>query len=108
MKSFLLILPVLALAIFTTAGCSQPKTQRVPDLAAQPAPPKEASPPDWLTRTADGAMDVVTAPAKLLTPKPKSIKKPPEHYEPADALIVTRGGEEIQEEPATQPSSQPK
>jgi hypothetical protein len=108
MKSFLLILPVLTLAIFATAGCSQPKTQRAPDLSAQPAPPKEAPQPDWLSRTADGAMDVVTAPAKLLTPKPKSIKKPPERYEPADAIIVTRGGEEITEEPATQPTSQPK
>ena len=85
------------------AGCAHQKTQRAPDITPQPVVAKAPDKPNWMERTADGAWQVVQAPAKLVGPKPKGKKAPPERYEPADAVILDRsaGEEAAGTEPAT-------
>ena len=78
---------VYFLSIFAFAGCAH-KTQHSPSLTG--APPKPAAPErNYLKEAGDTTWQVVTAPARMVTPK-KEEKKEPETYEPPSAVIVRR------------------
>ncbi|HVT81937.1 MAG TPA: hypothetical protein VHM90_14935 [Phycisphaerae bacterium] len=90
------------LALLTLAACAH-KTQRTPSLAG--APPKPAAPErNYLKEAGDTTWQVVTAPARMVTPK-KEEKKQPETYAPPAAVIVRRSYVDPDEVPPATPAA---
>jgi len=97
---------VLSLLIAATAACASHKTQRVPTVTGPQAPQQPQ--PDVAKQIGDGAWNVVTAPARLVTPT-KRDKKDPEVYQTPTATFTKRsyGDEDTPSTPAPAPATSP-
>jgi hypothetical protein len=97
---------ILVLVVSALAGGCASKTQRTPPLtpaATKPQPPQR----DMLKEAGDATWQVVTAPARLVTPR-KAENKEPETFEAPAAMIIRRSPDDDDAaRPAPAPQTRP-